>query len=84
MTRALWDEFTSDRTTWDIDRQFLWGSGLLITPVLDQFATSVSGYFPDARWYDITRWVIDGSISELNVRGGYATLGLFNLFYTVY
>lgn len=27
--------FYTDELTWDIDRQFLWGPGLLISPVLD-------------------------------------------------
>uniref|UniRef100_A0A670ID22 P-type domain-containing protein n=1 Tax=Podarcis muralis TaxID=64176 RepID=A0A670ID22_PODMU len=33
--------FTDDRTTWDIDRQFLWGPALLISPVLDEVSTYV-------------------------------------------
>jgi len=45
-------EFRGDKTTWDIDRQFLWGSSLLISPVLDQGKTNVEAYFPDARWFD--------------------------------
>ena len=28
--------FYDDETTYDIDRQFLWGAGLMITPVLDE------------------------------------------------
>lgn len=35
-----------------LDRQFLVGSALLISPVLDQGATSVSVYFPNTTWYD--------------------------------
>ena len=27
--------FYSDSSTWEVDRQFLWGKHLLITPVLD-------------------------------------------------
>ncbi|KAM9853733.1 sucrase-isomaltase, intestinal [Aulostomus maculatus] len=50
--RPLLHEFVSDRTTWDIYRQFLWGPALLITPALEQGARTVDGYVPDARWYD--------------------------------
>uniref|UniRef100_A0A8D0L7P9 P-type domain-containing protein n=1 Tax=Sphenodon punctatus TaxID=8508 RepID=A0A8D0L7P9_SPHPU len=35
VVRPLLHEFYSDNATWGIDRQFLWGPGLLITPVLD-------------------------------------------------
>uniref|UniRef100_A0A803W8T6 alpha-glucosidase n=1 Tax=Ficedula albicollis TaxID=59894 RepID=A0A803W8T6_FICAL len=35
VVRPLLHEFYSDETTWDIDRQFLWGPGLLISPALE-------------------------------------------------
>ncbi|KAJ7325169.1 hypothetical protein JRQ81_018189 [Phrynocephalus forsythii] len=44
--------FYSDEATWAIDRQFLWGPGLLITPVLDVGVDTVTAYMPDAVWYD--------------------------------
>jgi alpha-glucosidase (family GH31 glycosyl hydrolase) len=34
-------------------RQFMLGSALLVTPVLEQSAHSVEGYFPTGRWYDM-------------------------------
>uniref|UniRef100_A0A8D0H5K9 P-type domain-containing protein n=1 Tax=Sphenodon punctatus TaxID=8508 RepID=A0A8D0H5K9_SPHPU len=49
VVRPLLHEFYSDNATWGIDRQFLWGPGLLITPVLDLVMTA---YIPDAVWYD--------------------------------
>nr|XP_033486358.1 maltase-glucoamylase, intestinal [Epinephelus lanceolatus] len=52
VVRPLLHEFVDDKTTWDIYKQFLWGPALLITPALDQGATSVDGYVPNARWYD--------------------------------
>eukprot|EP01113_Clastostelium_recurvatum_P013817 TRINITY_DN1741_c0_g1_i2.p1 TRINITY_DN1741_c0_g1~~TRINITY_DN1741_c0_g1_i2.p1 ORF type:complete len:845 (-),score=218.14 TRINITY_DN1741_c0_g1_i2:39-2573(-) len=83
--KALFYEFPSDSATLAIDRQFMLGSALLVTPVLTQGATSVSGYFPAASWYD---WytgapvgtpnknstiTLDAPITKLNVhlRGGY-------------
>ncbi|KAJ8029435.1 Maltase-glucoamylase, intestinal [Holothuria leucospilota] len=50
--RPLLHEFTSDPNTYGIDRQFLWGSGFMISPVLDEDAVKVDAYFPHARWYD--------------------------------
>ncbi|KAM8947191.1 lysosomal alpha-glucosidase [Pelodytes ibericus] len=51
VARALFIEFPSDPNTWTIDRQFLWGEALLITPVLEQGKTEVNGYFPAGTWY---------------------------------
>lgn len=64
VARPLFYEFPSDSQTYAIDKQFLLGPALLITPVLTQGSTSVTGYFPDATWYDGT----DGSI--LQTQGG--------------
>ncbi|CAH1245724.1 MGAM [Branchiostoma lanceolatum] len=52
VVRPLLHEFPTDSNTWDVDRQFLWGSGLLISPVLTPNTTTVSAYFPDTPWYD--------------------------------
>ncbi|CAH3034609.1 unnamed protein product [Porites lobata] len=83
VVRSLMHEFPDDKTTWDIDRQFLWGSILLISPVLDEGKTSVEVYFPEARWYDyytgkeVSRrkeYVsVDAPLDHipLHIRGGY-------------
>lgn len=52
VARPLVHEFYNDNNTWDIHQQFLWGPGLLITPVLHKGAESVEAYIPDAVWYD--------------------------------
>jgi alpha-glucosidase len=51
VARALWGNFPTDVTTQSIEGQFMWGNGLLISPVLTQGATSVSAYFPQQYWY---------------------------------
>jgi lysosomal alpha-glucosidase len=51
VVRPLFFEFTHDKFTHGIDQQFMFGSAFLITPVLEQGATSVRGYFPDEIWY---------------------------------
>ncbi|KAI8479947.1 hypothetical protein Bbelb_423330 [Branchiostoma belcheri] len=52
VVRSLMHEFIEDKLTWSIDRQFLWGPALLISPVLDQGEMDVNAYFPKGRWYD--------------------------------
>jgi len=66
--RPLWYNYINDPSTFNIDRQFMWGSGVLVTPVLDEGAVSVTGYFPDNRHYSY----YDGL--ELLARGGNSTL----------
>ncbi|XP_019853735.1 PREDICTED: lysosomal alpha-glucosidase-like [Amphimedon queenslandica] len=44
--------FPSDTETWSNARQFMWGKALLISPVLEENATSVVAYFPKGRWFD--------------------------------
>ena len=48
----------------------MWGSGLLISPVVEQGSNTVDAYFPDARWYEVTKWIQEGVIAETNYRGG--------------
>ena len=54
--RALVWEFPFEPLLASADRQFLLGPSILVTPVLEQGATSVSGVFPGAStgtvWYD--------------------------------
>ncbi|KAJ8001406.1 hypothetical protein DPEC_G00169180 [Dallia pectoralis] len=52
VARPLLFEFPADVRTYGIDRQFLWGRSLLVTPVLDPGVDYVSGYFPRGLWYD--------------------------------
>ncbi|NXM66690.1 LYAG glucosidase, partial [Serilophus lunatus] len=53
VARPLFLEFPRDPNTWAVDRQLLWGGGLLITPVLEAGTTKVSGYFPAGTWYSL-------------------------------
>ncbi|XP_030311852.1 sucrase-isomaltase, intestinal [Calypte anna] len=52
VVRPLLHEFYSDDQTWGIDRQFLWGPGLLISPVLEPGVNMIQAYIPDAAWYE--------------------------------
>ncbi|KAK3096704.1 hypothetical protein FSP39_002561 [Pinctada imbricata] len=50
--RSMVQNFPDDKNTWDIDTQFMWGSELLIIPVLKAGEQEVLGYFPLGRWFD--------------------------------
>ncbi|XP_036904943.1 maltase-glucoamylase, intestinal [Sturnira hondurensis] len=83
VARPLLHEFYQDSNTWDVHTQFLWGPGLLITPVLDEGAEKVVAYMPDAVWYDYetggrVKWrkqkvemELPGDKIGLHLRGGY-------------
>ncbi|KAF2093517.1 glycoside hydrolase family 31 protein [Rhizodiscina lignyota] len=62
--RALAWEFPSDPSLANADRQFLLGPSILVTPVLDQGASSVKGVFPGVGdgevWYD---WYTGSAVS---------------------
>jgi alpha-glucosidase (family GH31 glycosyl hydrolase) len=70
----------NDQNLLEIDKQFMVGHYLMVTPVLTQGATSVSAYFPaNTIWYDFftgaatrsgssgTTQVLDAPIDKINV-----------------
>ncbi|OWF38082.1 sucrase-isomaltase, intestinal-like [Mizuhopecten yessoensis] len=81
--RPLHHEFPTDSATYGIDRQFLWGPALLISPILEEGLTEVRVYLPHGTWYDfytgatfegkqhITVEVNQDSKIPLHTRGGY-------------
>ncbi|XP_023614656.1 LOW QUALITY PROTEIN: probable maltase-glucoamylase 2 [Myotis lucifugus] len=83
VVRPLLHEFREDRTTWDIDRQFMLGPAILISPVLTSNTFEVRAYFPRARWYDYSmesgntstgEWrILEAPLDHINlhIRGGY-------------
>lgn len=52
--RPLWWKYTtSDAPALTIDRQFLLGDGILVSPALDQGVSQVNAYFPGTgRWFN--------------------------------
>ncbi|XP_047134482.1 lysosomal alpha-glucosidase isoform X1 [Hydra vulgaris] len=52
VARALFSEFPQDINCIEIDKQFMLGNGLLISPVLEQGVTSINAYFPKGLWYN--------------------------------
>lgn len=81
VARPLMFDFSTDPEALSVDKQFTWGSGLLISPVIDQGATTVKAYFPKSRWFDYytgeevsgSGWKdLDAPLDKINlhVRGG--------------
>ncbi|XP_060598146.1 sucrase-isomaltase, intestinal-like [Ruditapes philippinarum] len=66
--RPLHHEFTDDEMTFDIDKQFLWGPSLMISPILYEGQTSISMYIPRGPWYDFYTG------EEMDTQNGYVTL----------
>ena len=52
VARSLWHEYPNDHIALGIDKQFLWGSGFMISPALHKDQTKVEAYFPSGIWYD--------------------------------
>ncbi|KAL0618381.1 putative maltase-glucoamylase 2 [Plecturocebus cupreus] len=83
VVRPLLHEFTDEKTAWDIDRQFMLGPAILISPVLEPSTFEISAYFPKALWYDYSMETSNKSTGEwkileapldhinLHIRGGY-------------
>ncbi|XP_077389106.1 lysosomal alpha-glucosidase [Festucalex cinctus] len=68
VARPLFMEFPTDPPCQMIDRQFLWGSCLLISPVLEEGAVEVAAYMPPGTWYNLY------SGQELYSKGEYLLL----------
>ena len=52
VSRSLWVNFPEDKIALGIDRQFMLGEYLLISPVLDAGVTTLGVYFPEGNWYN--------------------------------
>ncbi|NXU89451.1 LYAG glucosidase, partial [Xiphorhynchus elegans] len=65
VARPLFFEFPRDVATLGLDRQFLWGRSLLVTPVLEPGVDSVIGYVPQGIWYDFYQGYSVNSSGEM-------------------
>ncbi|XP_068225861.1 sucrase-isomaltase, intestinal-like [Palaemon carinicauda] len=53
VVRPLFSEHMTDIDALVVDDQFMWGTGIMIAPVLIEGATKRSVYFPEGEWYDL-------------------------------
>ena len=83
LLNPLWAFYPNDANTYAIDTQFFFGSSVLVSPVIDEDATSVSPYFPNDIFYDFYTYAtvagggtthdlsgIDFTTIPLHIRGG--------------
>lgn len=70
---ALWTHFPSDRNSIACDAQYMWSNVLLFTPVLEEGATSVTGYFPKGVWYQLAVGPVSADVEVIDATDG----GLF-------
>ncbi|CAG2174666.1 unnamed protein product [Oppiella nova] len=83
VVRPLFYEFENDTKTWTLDKQFMWGSALMVSPVTEANAKNVKAYFPKSIWYDYSSGrrisskgqmeslsAVESNIN-LHIRGGY-------------
>ncbi|XP_063674630.1 lysosomal alpha-glucosidase-like [Bolinopsis microptera] len=51
--QALFMQFPGQEFTYDLDRQFMLGAGIMVCPTLEEGAETVWIYFPPATWYSV-------------------------------
>lgn len=53
VSNYLWSVFPEDEATHGVDKQFMLGDTVLISPVLQDQARDVDAYFPAGKWYNL-------------------------------
>ena len=67
MVRALFVEFPDDPGSWNVDDEYLYGSSILVAPLLHENSTSRAVYLPPGTWIDYQ--------TGRNYAGGWQTIG---------
>ncbi|CAF0925323.1 unnamed protein product [Rotaria sordida] len=79
VVRSMAHEFPTDSICWSIDEQFLWGSYLLIAPVIYENHTTKDVYLPSSneRWFNYYTGEEQLKLGYINVSADYDYLPLF-------
>ena len=70
VARALWYNNPTDTATFGITQQFYLGPCVMVSPCLEQGATSVRAYFPKGLWYDFSTH----ALTDASAAGRYVDL----------
>jgi alpha-glucosidase len=75
----LWFKYPNDSATYPVDLQFFYGPSLLVSPVTEENATSVTIYLPADRFYDLaTLEPVDGQGSNVTLTNvGFTEIPLY-------
>jgi len=68
VARYMWINFPEDENTHAVDEQFMLGDGILVTPVVEEGAREVEGYFPRGLWYNLfSREMLDSEGEKITL-----------------
>ncbi|XP_066934983.1 lysosomal alpha-glucosidase-like [Clytia hemisphaerica] len=77
VARPLFFQFPKDANTYGVDAQFMWGDGLMISPVVSQGAGNVNAYVPAGRWYEYYAGTpVDSKGSSVNLPADWEKINL--------
>lgn len=74
--RAMCLEFPEDPTTWYLDRQFMFGSHLLVAPVFTE-SGEVEFYLPAGKWYSWWTGKVEMGPGWRTEKHGFATIPMY-------
>ncbi|CAF1225575.1 unnamed protein product [Adineta ricciae] len=79
VVRSMAHEFPTDSICWSLDEQFLWGSHLLIAPVIYENHTTKNVYLPsrNERWFNYYTGEEHVTLGNITVAADYDYLPLF-------
>ncbi|MCB0846617.1 MAG: hypothetical protein KDE26_25385, partial [Bacteroidetes bacterium] len=73
LARPMYMHYSEDPQTRNIDRQFLWGESILVSPVFNPDPEEKKVYFPAGKWFDFftSRIYVGGGWRNVQVASGH-------------
>jgi alpha-D-xyloside xylohydrolase len=70
LLRALFFEFPEDPDAWNIEDEYMFGSSLLVAPLMDEGASARAVYLPPGRWIDYQTGLAYGGAAWHRIEAG--------------